>query len=89
MLFFDGKVAVVPHDVACFPWSQRTLQRRFENMHLPEMLDNVNKSVIDDLTATVKNNDRLSVAAACFSIYAYQALKPRMEGGELSTDDTD
>ncbi|MDR0514023.1 MAG: DEAD/DEAH box helicase family protein, partial [Coriobacteriaceae bacterium] len=47
---------------------------------MPEMLDNVSKTVKDDLTVTIKKGDKLSVAAACFSIYAYQALKKQLDG---------
>ena len=49
-------------------------------MQMPEMFDNVSKTVKDDLMATIKKGDRLSVAAACFSIYAYQALKKQLDG---------
>ncbi|MDO4551661.1 MAG: helicase-related protein [Planctomycetia bacterium] len=45
-----------------------------------EMFDNVCKTVKDDLTVTIKKGDKLSVAAACFSIYAYQALKKQLNG---------
>ncbi|MDR2790338.1 MAG: DEAD/DEAH box helicase family protein, partial [Campylobacteraceae bacterium] len=48
-------------------------------MQMPEMLDNVNKTVKDDLAVTIKRGDKLSVAAACFSIYAYQALKKQLD----------
>ena len=48
-------------------------------MQMPEMLDNVSKTVKDDLTVTIKKGDKLSVAAACFSIYAYQVLKKQLE----------
>lgn len=50
------------------------------DMKLPEMLDNTSKTVKDDLTATLKKGDKLSIAAACFSIYAYQALKKQLDG---------
>ena len=40
-----------------------------------QILDNVNKTVKDDLAVTVEKGDRISIAAACFSIYAYQSLK--------------
>ena len=40
-----------------------------------QILDNVTKTVKDDLAATVSKGDKLSIAAACFSIYAYQTLK--------------
>jgi SNF2 family DNA or RNA helicase len=49
-------------------------------MQQPEMLDNVNKTVKDDLTTTIKKGDKLSIAAACFSIFAYQALKKQLDG---------
>ena len=49
-------------------------------MQMPEMLDNVNKTVKDDLTATISKGDKLSIAAACFSIYAYQVLKKQLDG---------
>jgi len=49
-------------------------------MQMPEMFDNVSKTVKDDLTVTIKKGDKLSVAAACFSIYAYQALKKQLDG---------
>ena len=53
-------------------------------MRMPEMLDNVSRTVKDDLAETVKKGDKLSVAAACFSIYAYQVLKKQFDDiGEL------
>jgi len=50
------------------------------NVSGPELLDNVSKTVKDDLAATISKGDKLSVAAACFSIYAYQALKKQLDG---------
>jgi hypothetical protein len=41
-------------------------------MQQTEFLDNVNKTVKDDLTVTIKKGDKLSIAAACFSIFAYK-----------------
>jgi len=38
-------------------------------MPMPEMLDNVSRTVKDDLTVTIKKGDKLSIASACFSIY--------------------
>ena len=49
---------------------------------MPEMLDNVSKTVKDDLIVTIRKGDRLSVAAACFSIYAYQVLKEQLDNVE-------
>ncbi|MGI6365258.1 MAG: helicase-related protein [Bacillota bacterium] len=44
-----------------------------------EIFDNVNKVVKDDLAATVGRGCRVSIAAACFSIYAYQVLKKQLD----------
>lgn len=51
-------------------------------MQMPELFDNVSKTVKDDLMVTIKKGDKLSIAAACFSIYAYQALKKQLDGIE-------
>ncbi|WP_037585481.1 helicase-related protein [Stenoxybacter acetivorans] len=45
-----------------------------------QVFDNVNKTVRDDLAATIAKGDKLSIAAACFSIYAYQTLKNQLDG---------
>lgn len=44
-----------------------------------EIFDNITKTVKDDLTVTIKRGSRLSIAAACFSIYAYQVLKKQFD----------
>jgi hypothetical protein len=43
-----------------------------------EIIDNVNKTVRDNLASSVSKGDRLSIAAGCFSIYAFQALKQQL-----------
>ena len=43
-----------------------------------EVFDNVSKIVRDDLVETIKPHSRISIAAACFSIYAYQELKKQL-----------
>ena len=45
-----------------------------------QVFDNINKTVKDDLTVTIEKGCKLSIAAACFSIYAYQALKKQLDG---------
>ena len=45
-----------------------------------QIIDNINKTVKDDLQAGICKGSRMSVAAACFSIYAYQELKKQLEG---------
>lgn len=49
-----------------------------------EIFNNTTKVVKDDLQKTIASGSRLSIAAACFSIYAYQELKSQLEAcGEL------
>lgn len=45
-----------------------------------EVFDNITKTVKDDLTVIIEKDSRLSIAAACFSIYAYQVLKDQLDG---------
>lgn len=47
-----------------------------------EIFNNTTKVVKDDLVKTIKRGDRISIAAACFSIYAYQELKKQLESCE-------
>jgi len=47
-----------------------------------EIFNNETKVVKDDLMKTIKEGSRISVAAACFSIYAYQELKEQLESCE-------
>lgn len=44
-----------------------------------EIFDNINRIVKDDLEVSIGKESRLSIAAACFSIYAYQALKKQLD----------
>ena len=43
------------------------------------MFDNVNEFVKDDLKNEIRSGSKVSIAAACFSIYAYQELKTQLE----------
>lgn len=45
-----------------------------------EIFNNTTKVVKDDLIKTIKPGSRVSIAAACFSIYAFQELKKQLEG---------
>lgn len=47
-----------------------------------EIFNNTTKVVKDDLEKTIRQGDRIAIAAACFSIYAYQALKKQLESCE-------
>lgn len=44
-----------------------------------EIFNNTTKVVKDDLTKVIQPGSRISVAAACFSIYAYQELQQQLE----------
>lgn len=44
-----------------------------------KILDNVTNTVRDDLQENMHKGSKLSVAAACFSIYAYKELKKQLE----------
>ena len=46
------------------------------------IIDNVNSTVKEDLLESIQQGSRMSIAAACFSIYAYQELKKQLEGIE-------
>lgn len=45
-----------------------------------ELINNTTKTLRDDLAVEIKQGSRLSVAAACFSIYAFQELKKELQG---------
>ena len=44
-----------------------------------KLFDNVTDIVRDDLSQTVRRGSKVSVAAACFSMYAYKELKKQLE----------
>lgn len=44
-----------------------------------EIIDNINRLLGDDLKQTLQSGAKLKVAASCFSIYAYEALKAELE----------
>ena len=48
-------------------------------MEQPEQFDNITQRVIDDLKETLQRGSKVSVAAASFSIYAFEALKKELE----------
>ena len=44
-----------------------------------KVIDNITEIVRDDLEETIKQGSKVSVAAACFSMYAYNELKSQLE----------
>lgn len=47
-----------------------------------ELIDNVGKTLRDDLKSEIKKDSKVSIAAATFSIYAFQELKKELKGIE-------
>lgn len=45
-----------------------------------KLIDNVNSRLVDDLKLSIKNKDKLSIAASSFSIYAFEALRKELQG---------
>ena len=44
-----------------------------------KVLDNITSTVRDDLQVEIKRGSKVSIAAACFSMYAYKELKKQLE----------
>ena len=47
-----------------------------------KIINNITQKLADDLRVTMKKGSRVSVAAACFSVYAFEELKKQLEGLE-------
>lgn len=47
-----------------------------------QVFDNISNIVRDDLVETIKPHSRICIAAACFSMYAYQELKKQLSSIE-------
>lgn len=47
-----------------------------------EIFNNTTKVVKDDLAKKINPNSKISIAAACFSIYAYQELREQLQACE-------
>ena len=43
-----------------------------------EFIDNVHKTLKDDMTSTLRSGSKVAIAASCFSIYAFQELKEQL-----------
>lgn len=44
-----------------------------------EFIDNINKTLKDDMLVELKEGSKLSIAASCFSIYAFEELKSKLK----------
>jgi len=45
-----------------------------------ELINNTSKTLRDDLSVEINQGSKLSIAAACFSIYAFEELKKELKG---------
>lgn len=43
-----------------------------------EVIDNVNKTLKDDMLITLRSGSKVAIAASCFSMYAFQELKEQL-----------
>ena len=48
-------------------------------MEQPKLINNISERVVDDLKGRLSKGACVSIAAASFSIYAYEALKEELE----------
>ncbi len=46
---------------------------------MKSFFDNINNKVVDDLRVSIKEGSKLSIASACFSIYAFEELKAQLK----------
>lgn len=44
-----------------------------------KLIDNLSEKLVDNLRVTMQRDSRVSIAAACFSVYAYEELKAQLE----------
>lgn len=44
-----------------------------------ELIDNINNLLGDSLKKSIQPGSKLKIAASCFSIYAFEALKQELE----------
>ena len=45
-----------------------------------ELIDNINQLLGDSLKRSIRPGMKVKIAASCFSIYAFEALKAELEG---------
>ena len=46
------------------------------------LFDNITAIVRDDMERTIKKGSKVSLVAACFSMYAYEVLKKQLESAD-------
>ena len=48
-------------------------------MEQPKQINNTSERLVDDLKSRLSTQSRISIAAASFSIYAFEAMKAELE----------
>lgn len=77
--YYDGKYGGTEYTVEYAQKKGKDIVNLAPNDTLQvKTFDNVQSRVRDDLERTILKKSKLSIAAACFSIYAYQELKRRL-----------
>ena len=51
-----------------------------------ELINNISKTLRDDMKAELHSGSKLSIAASCFSIYAFQELKAALKDSKELTE---
>ena len=51
-------------------------------MEQPKQINNTSERLVDDLKSRLATQSRISIAAASFSIYAFEAMKAELEKEE-------
>jgi len=78
--YYDGRYGGTEHTVE---YAQKKgieiINLAPKHFGIMEIFNNVTKIVRDDLERTIKRDSKVSIAAACFSIYAYEELKRRLK----------
>lgn len=49
------------------------------------LIDNKTSFLKDDLVKTIEKGNKISIAATCFSMYAYNELKEQLQLEDMST----
>lgn len=50
-----------------------------KNVWAMELINNINKTLKDDIKQELKAGSKLAIAASCFSIYAFKELKEQLK----------
>lgn len=78
--YYDGRVGGTEYTVDyAKKKGVKVINLAPKDIEVLKTFDNVTEIVRDDLERTIKKDSKVSIAAACFSIYAYNELKRRLK----------